>query len=105
MRLFAHTKRLGLIAVLCLSIFLGACAGAGQSSGQFVDDSLITTKVKSKLIADMVLKGFAIKVDTEQGVVRLSGIVDTATQKQRADEIARDTQGVKGVSNEIAVKP
>lgn len=99
------TKRLGLIAALSLTLLLGACAGAGQSSGQFVDDSLITTKVKSKLIADMVLKGFTIKVDTDHGVVKLGGIVDSATQKQRAEEVTRGTDGVKGVVNDIAVKP
>jgi hyperosmotically inducible periplasmic protein len=103
--MLARMKRFSLIAVLSLSAALGACAGAGQSSGQFVDDSLVTTKVKSKLIGDMMLKGFTIKVDTDQGVVKLGGAVDTATQKQRAEEVARGTDGVKAVVNDIAVKP
>ena len=98
-------KRFGLIAVLSLFLLLGACAGAGQSTGQFFDDSFVTTKVKSKLIGDLALKGFTIKVDTENGVVHLTGGVDSATQKQRAEELARGTEGVKNVVNEILIKP
>jgi hyperosmotically inducible protein len=103
--MLARASRLGLIAVLSLFTLLGACAGAGQSSGQFVDDSLITTKVKSKLVGDMALKGFTIKVDTDNGVVKLGGTVDSATQKARAEEVTRGTDGVKSVINDIGVKP
>jgi osmotically-inducible protein OsmY len=105
LHMLAHAKRFGLIVVLSLSTLLGACAGAGQNTGQFVDDSLVTTKVKSKLVGDMMLKGFTIKVDTDYGVVRLGGTVDSATQKLRAEEVARGTEGVKSVVNDIAVKP
>jgi len=101
----AYASRLRLIAVLSLSLLLGACAGAGQNTGQFVDDSFLTTKVKSKLIGDLALKGFTIKVDTDHGVVRLTGGVDSPTQKQRAEELARGTEGVKNVVNDILVKP
>ncbi|HKQ30371.1 MAG TPA: BON domain-containing protein [Burkholderiales bacterium] len=101
----ARTNRFRLIVALSLSILLGGCAGAGQNTGQFVDDSLITTKIKSKLVGDMMLKGFTIKVDTDRGAVRLGGTVDSATQRLRAEEVAQGTEGVKSVVNEIAVRP
>jgi osmotically-inducible protein OsmY len=101
--MLAHVKRFSVI--VALSTLLVACAGAGQSTGEFVDDSLVTTKVKSKLVGDMALKGFTIKVDTDHGVVRLGGAVDSASQKQRAEEIAHETDGVKSVVNDIAIKP
>jgi hyperosmotically inducible protein len=77
---------------------------SGRSTGVVVDDSVITTKVKSALIADDDVKAFDISVKTREGNVMLSGFVDDASQAQRAVEIARNVGGVKDVSNQITVK-
>jgi Predicted periplasmic or secreted lipoprotein len=69
-----------------------------------VDDSVITTKVKSKLLADQGLGGFAIEVETFKGVVQLSGFVDTEEQAEAAEEIAESVDDVIRVENDIIVK-
>jgi osmotically-inducible protein OsmY len=75
-----------------------------ESTGQYIDSSAITVKVKSKLVADESIKSLAIGVATYKGVVQLSGFVDTAEQKQTAIEIARQVPGVKGVVDALVVK-
>lgn len=93
------------VCCLALGFVLGACATpAGRSAGEFVDDSTITTKVKAKLIKDSVLQGFSIDVDTFQGEVTLTGAVNVPEQRERAEQIARETRGVKKVNNLLKVK-
>ena len=75
-----------------------------ESTGQYIDDSAITTKVKSKLLADEGLKGFDVKVKTYKGVVQLSGSVNSPQQAKRAIEIAQGVDGVKKVKNNLTVK-
>lgn len=86
--------------------FLGGCAGSAtsQSTGEFVDDAAITTKVKAELVRDPLVKALQVNVDTFKGVVQLSGFVDTAEQKTRAGEIAGGVVGVTDVKNNITVK-
>jgi osmotically-inducible protein OsmY len=83
-----------------------ACAPTSKQSGtgEYVDDSVITTKLKSQLAADDFLKSFEISVETYKGVVQLSGFVDTQLAVNRAGEIARGVQGVKSVKNNLNVK-
>lgn len=69
-----------------------------------VSDAWITTKVKSKLTADPQVNAFNIDVDTQGGVVTLSGIVKTETARAEAEKLARDTRGVLDVVNEIQVE-
>jgi hyperosmotically inducible protein len=72
----------------------------------FVKDSVITTKVKSKLAADHVTSLGRIHVDTDaNGVVYLSGSAHSRDAIERAVQIARDTEGVRGVHNSLSVKP
>ena len=82
------------------------CAGTptSDSTGEYIDDSAITTKVKSKLIGDETVKAREIDVNTFKGVVQLSGFVDTPEQKSRAAELAASVPGVRNVQNNIAVK-
>lgn len=87
------------VAVL---LTLGACATT-QSPGQQVDDATITAKVKTKLTADPQVNPFNIDVDTDDGVVTLRGRVEDAEAKVAAEQLARDTSGVRGVRNEIRV--
>lgn len=69
-----------------------------------VDDSALTTKVKTLLLADPDVKGLDITVETNKGVVQLSGFVDNPTQANRAAEIARNTQGVAQVQNKMGIR-
>jgi hyperosmotically inducible periplasmic protein len=87
-------------------LITSGCAGTAtrQSTGEFVDDSAITAKVKTELIKDPVVKARQVEVETFKGTVQLSGFVDTDEQKARAAEIARTITGVTEVRNNISVK-
>ena len=69
------------------------------------DDATITAKIKTALIADPNLKGLSIDVDTVQNVVSLTGTVVSEDAKKQAEAIARKVDGVKGVNNNLTVKP
>jgi osmotically-inducible protein OsmY len=83
-----------------------ACASTSkqEGAGEYVDDSVITTKVKSQLAADDFLKSFEISVETYKGIVQLSGFVDSQKAVNKAGEIAGGVQGVKSVQNDLNVK-
>ena len=83
-----------------------ACASTSkqEGAGEYVDDSVITTKVKSQLAADDFLKSFEISVETYKGIVQLSGFVGSQQAVEKAGEIARGVQGVKSVKNDLNVK-
>ena len=75
-----------------------------ESTGEFVDDSTITTKVKAAFIHDEIVKSSDVSVETFKGVVQLSGFVDNSAQKYRAGEVAAEVRGVRSVKNNITVK-
>jgi hyperosmotically inducible protein len=77
---------------------------AKTTVGTTIDDSTITTKVKSALLADPDVKGLDIKVETNKGEVQLSGFVDSQIQIDRAISVARGVEGVKNVQNKMALK-
>jgi osmotically-inducible protein OsmY len=83
---------------------LTGCAGSGQKSGAYVDDSWITTKVKSEMIANNDVAARNISVDTTKGVVTLTGTAATAQEANKAAEIARGIEGVKAVENNIRIQ-
>jgi hyperosmotically inducible protein len=85
---------------------LVACASTSkqEGAGEYVDDSVITTKVKSLLANDDFLKSFQITVETYKGTVQLSGFVDSQKAIDKAGEIARSVKGVKSVKNNLNVK-
>jgi osmotically-inducible protein OsmY len=89
----------GIMAVL-------GCAGdrTSRSTGQAVDDSVLANKVKVALYADKTVPGTQIEVEVFKGVVQLSGFVDSATQAQKAVQIARGIDGVREVRNSMIVK-
>ena len=74
-----------------------------NSTSQYVDDATITTKVKTSLLADKDTSGTAIKVETANGTVQLSGNVKSAEEKSRAVDLARQIEGVKDVKDMIQV--
>ena len=78
---------------------------AASHAGQVVADAAITTKVKTQLATDDGLTGSNIHVDTINGIVTLSGTVTSAALRRRAGKIAENTDGVKGVTNDIKVVP
>ena len=102
-------KRNVFISYFVLLILIGAfvaCASTRtqESAGEYIDDSVITTKVKSLLAGDDFLKSFQIGVETYKGVVQMSGFVDSAKASARAVEIANSVKGVKAVKNSLVVK-
>ena len=72
--------------------------------GDKIDDGVITTKVKAALLGDSSVKSSDIGVVTRDGEVQLSGFVDSQSQIERATEVARGVEGVKGVINEMSIK-
>jgi osmotically-inducible protein OsmY len=95
----------------CTPLWIGAGAAGGyiiasdeRSMGRRIDDSVITTKVKSKLLADSTVKGFKIDVDTLEGEVTLTGLVSTRAEGERAIELARGVKGVVKVKDNIKVR-
>jgi len=97
---------IGCFMILMLIATLVACASTSkqEGAGEYVDDSVITTKVKSLLASDDFLKSFEISVETYKGTVQLSGFVDSQKAVDKAGEIARGVKGVKSVKNNLNVK-
>jgi osmotically-inducible protein OsmY len=79
-------------------------AATQQTAGDVVDDSVVTAKVKAKLVDDPVTKAYQINVETFKGTVQLSGFVDSAEARSRATQLARDVGGVKDVKNSLQVR-
>ncbi len=99
--------------LLCLSLglFLGGAFVTGcsststrESTGEYIDSSALTAKVKSALVADEVVRARDVQVETFRGTVQLSGFVDSEAQKERATAVARSVQGVRDVKNNLIVK-
>ena len=102
---YSHTL---LIALTGLVLSLGAgCAVKRdqQTVGSYIDDTAITTKVKSKFIESKTVDATSISVETLNGTVMLSGFAKDSEEKTRAGQLARDVEGVNSVKNEIAVRP
>jgi osmotically-inducible protein OsmY len=95
-----------IIGCLIVMVVMLGCAGdrTTRSTGEYIDDSTITTKVKSALVADPEVKGTQMQVDVHRGVVQLSGFVDRPADAQRAVAVARNVEGVKEVRNNLIVK-
>lgn len=88
------------------ALLSGGCAATSTqaSTGQYIDDSAITVKVKAAFVKDPLIKAFDVSVETFKGVVQLSGFVNTAAEKEQAGKIAATINGVTEVKNNIAVK-
>lgn len=92
-------------AVLGTAVVAGCAATADRAStGQTIDDSVITTKIKAKLIEDPVTKAHEISVETFKGTVQLSGFVETAAESAQAARIANSVDGVKNVKNSLVLR-
>ncbi len=94
-----------LICIGLIIVFTGCAATQKkESTGQYVDDSVITTKVKSAIFDEPSLKVFQINVKTYKGVVQLSGFVDSQQSINKAGEVARSVNGVVSVENDLNIK-
>ncbi|MDD5248902.1 MAG: BON domain-containing protein [Rhodocyclaceae bacterium] len=79
-------------------------SGAKESTGQMIDDTAITTKVKSAFVRDQKVSALDISVKSDNGIVQLSGFANSAQEADRAAELARQVPGVKEVQNNIELK-
>lgn len=103
----ARDRRLALCGgVVALGLALAACAPieGQETAGQYVDDATISTKVRAELVKDQALQGLNVHVETMQGVVQLSGFVNSAGQKAQAEQVAESVQGVRSVHDNIIVR-
>lgn len=106
MKIWQLMGALALIGLLAGPIV--SCASSNspprESTGEYIDDATISTKVRAQLIGDKDLNVFQIDVTTFKGVVQLSGFVNSAAAKTRASTVVSGVEGVKGVRNDLIVK-
>jgi len=94
-----------LVVLMMIAAFV-ACASTPkqESTGEYVDDSVITAKIKTQLATDDFLKSFQIRVESRKGIVQLSGFVNSQDAVDKAGKIAGGVEGVKSVKNDLIVK-
>ncbi|OGQ80036.1 MAG: hypothetical protein A3F90_05940 [Deltaproteobacteria bacterium RIFCSPLOWO2_12_FULL_60_19] len=100
------TRLFGILSVLALFVMLGSGCTAltGETLGQNIDDTNLTATVKAKLVADKASNLTRVEVNTTRGVVHLTGVVDNAAQRARAEQIASQVGGVKSVVNNLQTR-
>ncbi len=100
------TRQLGyFLAALIATLTIGcASTPTHESTGQYVDDAALTTKVKAAIFNEPTLKSAEINVETFKGVVQLSGFVSSAAAQTRAVAVAQDVSGVKSVKDDMRLK-
>ena len=92
------------LAVSLVSVVGCSSTPQKEGTGEYIDDSVITAKVKAALIGDPTTKATEVNVETFKGVVQLSGFVSSQAAANRAVELARGVGGVKGVTNDMRLK-
>ena len=101
-----RTPLAAMVAAAALVIASGCAVTRGQeTTGAYIDDAAISTQVKAKMIEDKNVDAAAIKVDTLNGEVMLSGFAKNSVEKNTAESIAMKVKGVKSVKNQIVVRP
>ncbi|ANG62709.1 transporter [Marinobacterium aestuarii] len=91
--------------VAMLALLVGCASSAQQEgTGEYIDDTVITTKVKAAIFNEPTLKSIEINVETFKGVVQLSGFVSSHADSHRAVELARHVEGVRSVKNDMRIK-
>ena len=99
-------KRFSTFFLSVLLAFLVGCAATPkqEGTGEYIDDTVLTTKVKAAVFNEPSLKSAEINVETFKGVVQLSGFVSSQTEINKAAEVARSVTGVKSVKNDMRIK-
>jgi osmotically-inducible protein OsmY len=94
-----------MVGILLLAMTLGCASTAKQEgTGEYVDDTVITGKVKAAIFDEPSLKSAEINVETFKGIVQLSGFVSSAANQTTAMQVARNVSGVKSVKNDMRLK-
>lgn len=99
-----NTPALVLAALMVTTMVACSATSTRPSTGQMIDDSAVTAKVKAALIQDPVTKAHQINVETFKGEVQLSGFVDDDEARTRALQVARDIEGVKNVTDAMELR-
>jgi len=100
------SKTFAAVLATTLIALSGCAVTRGQETvGAYVDDTAITSSVKSRFVGNKEVDASSIRVETLNGTVMLSGFAKNSTEKSTAESIARDVKGVRTVRNEIAVRP
>ncbi|RFC37801.1 MAG: BON domain-containing protein [Candidatus Nitrotoga sp. SPKER] len=99
-------KRFSTFFLTALLVFFVGCAATSkqEGTGEYIDDSVLTTKVKAAVFNEPTLKSTEINVETFKGVVQLSGFVSSEADINKAADVARNVKGVKSVKNDMRVK-
>lgn len=107
MKTTQYARALVLATLAGITLVSAGCAVVrGQETvGAYVDDASITTAIKAKFVEDKTVDAGAIKVETLNGTVALSGFAKSSTEKAQAEYIARNTKGVREVRNSLTVRP
>ncbi|TCV99914.1 BON domain-containing protein [Biostraticola tofi] len=104
MKMLKTVATLAISALLTLAITGCAPTAKSEGTGGYIDDTVVTTKVKTELLRDETLKSREINVETFKGRVQLSGFVGSQAEANRAVSVTRTVKGVKSVENDISIK-
>ncbi len=103
--MFIRTTLASIVACVALITMSGCAVTRDQSTvGAYIDDTAITTAVKARFVENKDVDATSISVETLNGTVQLSGFAKNASEKVRAEELARSVKGVKSIRNEIALR-
>ena len=99
-------KRISAFLAALTMMFMLGCASTAkhEGTGEYVDDSVITAKIKARILEEPGLKSAEINVETFKGVVQMSGFVSSLADINKAAELARGVRGVNSVKNDMRVK-
>jgi osmotically-inducible protein OsmY len=96
---------ISMFAAFMLFLLVGcASTGTREGTGEYLDDTVITSKVKAAFAADPTVKATEVKVETFKGTVQLSGFVESRESAQKAVQLARQVKGVREVRNNTVLK-
>jgi hyperosmotically inducible periplasmic protein len=106
-KVMKYARALALALLAGATIVTTGCAviRGQETTGAYIDDTSITTAVKAKFVEDKTVDAGAIKVETLNGTVQLSGFAKSGAERAQAETIARNTKGVRGVQNALVVRP
>ncbi|MGF6190900.1 BON domain-containing protein [Serratia sp. 2723] len=104
MKLFKTLSALCMAGILAMAVSACAPTAKSEGTGGYIDDTVVTTKVKSALLADKTIKSTEISVETFKGRVQLSGFVSSSADANRAVQVTRGVAGVKSVENDMRIK-